>query len=112
MVRSQALEVSAVRRAQIALLAADGVRNREIAAAVGIEGIQVGRKRERFVHGGVEAIEDDPPRSGRKPRVDRAEIAHGWGRAIQRAPIHRSRRAPTDGSPRDIHPTAATCQPF
>jgi DNA-binding CsgD family transcriptional regulator len=70
MVRSQTLEVRAVRRAQIVLLAADGMGNREIAAALGIGRVQVGRWRERFVQGGVAAIEDDLPRSGRKPRVE------------------------------------------
>ncbi|MGF6931257.1 DNA-binding NarL/FixJ family response regulator [Paraburkholderia sp. UCT70] len=38
MARSQTLEVRAVRRAQIVLLAADGMGNREIAAALGIGG--------------------------------------------------------------------------
>ena len=66
MVRSQTLQVRAVRRAQIVLLAADGMGNREIAAALGIGRVQVGRWRERFVQGGVVAIEDDLPRSGRK----------------------------------------------
>jgi transposase-like protein len=51
MVRSQTLEVRAVRRAQIVLLSADGMGNREIAAALGIGRVQVGRWRERFVQG-------------------------------------------------------------
>ena len=54
MVRSKTLEVRAVRRAQIVLLAADGMGNREIAAALGIGRVQVGRWRNRFVEGGVE----------------------------------------------------------
>ena len=92
MVRSQTLEVRAVRRAQIVLLAADGMGNREIAAALGIGRVQVGRWRERFVQGGVVAIEDDLPRSGRKPRVDRAEIVRLTTQTTPEAATHWSTR--------------------
>jgi transposase len=92
MVRSQTLEVRAVRRAQIVLLAADGMGNREIAAALGIGRVQVGRWRERFVQGGVAAIEDDLPRSGRKPRVDRAEIVRLTTQTTPEAATHWSTR--------------------
>src|SRR5471030_1721801 len=92
MVRSQTLEVRAVRRAQIVLLAADGMGNREIAAALGVGRVQVGRWRERFVQGGVAAIEDDLPRSGRKPRVDRAEIVRLTTQTTPEAATHWSTR--------------------
>src|SRR5471032_1872592 len=92
MVRSQTLEVRAVRRAQIVLLAADGMANREIAAALGVGRVQVGRWRERFVQGGVAAIEDDLPRSGRKPRVDRAEIVRLTTQTTPEAATHWSTR--------------------
>src|SRR5471032_2227656 len=92
MVRSQTLEVRAVRRAQIVLLAADGMGNREIAAALGVGRVQVGRWRERFVQGGVAAIEDDLPRSGRKPRVDRAEIVRLTTQTMPEAATHWSTR--------------------
>ncbi len=52
MVRPQPLEVRAVRRSRIVLLAADGMGNREIAAALGDQaGVGNGRWRERFVRG-------------------------------------------------------------
>src|ERR1700682_4091407 len=92
MVRSQTLEVRAVRRAQIVLLAADGLGNREIAAALGIGRVQVGRWRERFIQGGVVAIEGDLPRSGRKPRVDRAEIVRLTTQTTPEAATHWSTR--------------------
>jgi transposase len=92
MVRSQTLEVRAVRRAQIVLLAADGMGNREIAAALGIGRVQVGRWRERFVQGGVAAIKDDLPRSGRKPRIDRAEIVRLTTQTTPEAATHWSTR--------------------
>ena len=72
--QSNTTEVRLARRASIVLLAADGLNNREIAHIVGVGRIQVGRWRERFVAGGLKAIEQDLPRGGRKPRVDAAEI--------------------------------------
>jgi len=92
MVRSQTLEVRAVRRAQIVLSAADGMGNREIAAALGIGRVQVGRWRERFIQGGVVAIEGDLPRSERKPRVDRAEIVRLRTQTTPEAATHWSTR--------------------
>ena len=67
-------EVRLARRAGIVLLAADGLDNGEIAELMGIGRIQVGRWRERYVQGGLKAIEMDLPRGGRKPTVDAAEI--------------------------------------
>src|SRR5690606_697690 len=72
--RSNTTEVRLARRARIVLLAADGLDNRKIAELVGVGRIQVGRWRERYAAGGLEAIERDLPRGGRKPTVDAAEI--------------------------------------
>ena len=71
---SNMTEVRLARRAGIVLLAADGLNNGEIAELMGIGRIQVGRWRERYVQGGLRAIEMDLPRSGRKPTADAAEI--------------------------------------
>ncbi len=73
-VRSQTIDVRAARRARIVLLAAQGWGNREIARELGVGRVQVGRWRDRFAQGGLAAIEADRPRSGRKPRIDAAEI--------------------------------------
>ena len=72
--QSNTTEVRLARRAGIVLLAADGLNNREIAQIVGVGRIQVGRWRERYVAGGLKAIEQDLPRGGRKPKVNAAEI--------------------------------------
>ena len=48
--------------------------DREIARELGIGRIQAARWRGRFATDGVEAIQADLPRSGRKPRIDAAEI--------------------------------------
>jgi transposase len=73
-VRSQTLDARSVRRARIVLLAADGVGNHEIARRLEISRNQVIAWRGRFAKGGLAAIESDLPRSGRKPRIDAAEI--------------------------------------
>ena len=72
--QSNTTEVRLARRASIVLLAVDGLSNREIAQIVGVGRIQVGRWRERYVAGGLKAIEQDLPRGGRKPKVNAAEI--------------------------------------
>ena len=72
--QSNTTEVRLARRAGIVLLAADGLDNHKIAELIGVGRIQVGRWRERYLAGGLKAIEQDLPRSGRKPKFDRAEI--------------------------------------
>lgn len=49
------------------LLAAQGMRNEEIAKRVGTDSHTVARWRGRFLHGGLAGLEKDAPRSGRKP---------------------------------------------
>ena len=72
--RSQTLDARTVRRARIVLLAAEGVANHEIARRLEISRGQVILWRIRFARGAVDAISGDLPRSGRKPRIDAAEI--------------------------------------
>jgi transposase len=71
---SNTAEVRLARRASIVLLAADGLDNYRIGEILGIGRIQAGRWRERYASGGFQAIEQDLPRGGRKPRIDPAEI--------------------------------------
>jgi transposase len=80
------------RRARIVLLAAAGKSNREIAAELEIGRVQVGRWRERYVEGGLAAIERDLPRGGRKPRVDAAEIVRRTTQTLPVAATHWSTR--------------------
>jgi transposase len=72
--RSSTASVRMARRAQIVLLAADGLQNEAIAAQVGVGRVQVGRWRARFAQGGIAAIEKDLPRGGRPNKTDAAEI--------------------------------------
>jgi transposase len=71
---SNTTEVRLARRAGIVLLAADGLDNHQIGEMLGIGRVQVGRWRERYAAGGLQAIAQDLPRGGRKPKVDSAEI--------------------------------------
>jgi transposase len=54
-------------RAKIALKAAAGMKNKDIAAEVGTDRLTVARWRRRFAEMGLTGIEKDEPRSGRKP---------------------------------------------
>lgn len=54
-----------VQRANIVLLAADGLENQEIARLLGVMKRTVGRWRTRFSVGGLAALEKDLPRGGR-----------------------------------------------
>ena len=86
MVRSQTTDVRTARRARIVLLAGAGQGDREIARALGIGRIQVARWRARFADGGVAAIEADLPRSGRKVRIDAAQIVRVTTQTTQTTP--------------------------
>jgi transposase len=72
--RSRTTSVRLARRAQVVLLAAQGLDNQSIAAQLNIGRVQVGRWRERYAEGGLAAIEQDLPRGGRPSTVDAAEI--------------------------------------
>ena len=72
--RSNTASVRAARRAQIVLLAARGNDNHEIAEALDVGRVQVGRWRTRYANGGLEAIVQDRPRGGRRRTIDAQEI--------------------------------------
>ena len=67
--RGRSTPARLVGRAKIVLLAAKGMRNKAIAAELGIERTIVGRWRTRFAQQGLAGIEKDAPRGGRKPRA-------------------------------------------
>ncbi len=90
--RSQTLDVRAVRRARIVLLAAEGLGNRQIGRELGIGRIQAGCWRDRFAAGALAAIEGDLPRSGRKPRIDAAEIVRRTTQTTPQGATHWSTR--------------------
>ncbi len=91
--KSNTASVRLARRAKIVLLAAEGVDNTQIAQRLGVGRIQVGRWRERFAEGGLTAIEADLPRSGRKSRIDAAEIVRLTTQTVPAASTHWSTRS-------------------
>ena len=56
-------------RAAIVLLAADGLENKEIARRLGQDKMKVGRWRQRYAKGGLQAILKDKTRPGRIPAL-------------------------------------------
>ena len=65
--RSRTCTVRQAQRAQMILLAADGLENEAIAAHVGAGRVAVGRWRQRFAEQRLAGIEKDLPRGGRRP---------------------------------------------
>jgi transposase len=63
------VEARLQQRARVILLAAQGWQNKEIAAEVGLDRRQVALWRQRFLTGGIDALRQDAPRSGRTPTV-------------------------------------------
>lgn len=87
--RSRTSPARLVERSRIVLLAAEGQENQQIAAALAITPEKVARWRNRFLEGGVTALEKDAPRPGR-PRVITA--------ANVRALIHKTTQEKPDNA--------------
>ena len=68
--RSKRTSVRLAQRAQIVLLAAQGLQNKEIAEMLGIGRVQVARWRERYLEAGLQGIERDLPRGAPPVKVD------------------------------------------
>ena len=69
--RGRSTPARLVRRAQIVLAAAAGMRNKDIAARVGTDRLSVARWRLRFAQQRLSGIEKDAPGRGRKPTLRR-----------------------------------------
>ncbi len=67
--RGRNTPVRMMERAKIVLLAAQGMRNNQIAMTVGVDSHTVARWRGRFLQSGLAGLEKDAPRSGRKPTL-------------------------------------------
>src|SRR2546428_11489165 len=63
------IEARLQQRARAILLAAQGWQNKEIAAEVNLDRRQFALWRSRFLQGGIDALRQDAPRSGRTPTV-------------------------------------------
>jgi transposase len=72
--RQRSLSARLAERARIVLLAANGLKNNQIAAQLRITPEKAARWRNRFVAGGIAALERDAPRPGRNRRITERQI--------------------------------------
>lgn len=84
--RARRAPARSVERARIVLMAADGLQNREIAADLQVTPETVARWRQRFLAGGVAALEQDAPRPGRPRTITAAQVRTVIRKTTQQAP--------------------------
>jgi len=90
--RSKRTSVRLAQRAQIVLLAAKGLQNKNIAQQLGIGRVQVARWRERYLECGVQGIERDLPRGAPPVRMDVAKLVELTTQSMPEAATHWSTR--------------------
>lgn len=90
--RSKLTSVRLAQRAHIVLLAADGLKNKDIAAQVGVGRNLVTRWRERYVQSGLAGIERDLPRGAPPMKVDVARLVELTVESTPDAATHWSTR--------------------
>jgi transposase len=72
--RSRKIPLRVVQRAQVVLMASDGIQNKEIAVKLGMSRPTVQLWRERFLAKRVSGLEKDAPRPGRLPRISERKV--------------------------------------
>lgn len=92
LVRSRLTSVRLSQRAQIVLLAAQGVRNKDIAEQLGIGRVQVARWRKRYLASGLAGIERDLPRGAPPVKVDVERLVELTTQSKPEAATHWSTR--------------------
>ena len=92
LVRSKLTSVRLSQRARIVLLAADGMRNKDIAKQLDVGRVQVARWRERFAQSRLEGIERDLPRGAPPVKVDVARLVELTTQSQPKAATHWSTR--------------------
>jgi transposase len=95
--KGRRIEARVQQRARIVLLAAQGWQNKDIAVEVGLDRRQVALWRSRFRQGGIEALQQDAPRSGRTPTVTPEVESH-----ILQVTLHSKPAAVTHWSTRTL----------
>jgi transposase len=84
--RARSASARSVERARIVLLAASGMQDRQIAAKLRIMPEKAARWRNRFLDGGLAALEKDAPRPGRTPTITPAKIQDVIRKTTQERP--------------------------
>ena len=90
--RSKRTSVRLAQRAQIVLLAAQGLQNKDIAEQLGVGRVQVARWRERYLESGLQGIERDLPRGAPPVKVDVAKLVELTTQSKPEAATHWSTR--------------------
>ena len=92
LVRSKLTSVRLAQRGRIVLLAAQGMQNKDIADALGVGRVQVGRWRDRYAESGLEGIERDLPRGAPPVKVDVGRLVELTTQTKPEAATHWSTR--------------------
>ena len=90
--RSRRTSVRLAQRAQIVLLAAQGLQNKDVAEQLGIGRVQIARWRERYLECGLQGIERDLPRGAPPVKVDVAKLVELTTQTTPEAATHWSTR--------------------
>ena len=84
--RARSAEARSVERARIVLLAATGMQDKQIAAKLRIMPEKAARWRNRFLDGGLVALDKDAPRPGRTPTITTVKIQEVIQKTTQEKP--------------------------
>ncbi len=84
--RARSAPARSVERARIVLLAAAGWQDRQIAAKLKITAAKAARWRNRFLDGGLAALDKDAPRPGRTPIITPAKVQEVIRKTTQEKP--------------------------
>jgi transposase len=84
--RARSLPARVVERARIVLRAAEGMQDKEIAQEFSITPEKSARWRNRFLEGGLAALEKDAPRPGRTPTITPARVQRVIDKTIREKP--------------------------
>ena len=90
--RSKKTSVRLAQRTRIVVLAAQGMQNKDIADALGVGRVQVGRWRDRYAQAGLPGIEQDLPRGAPPVKVDVARLVKLTTQTHPEAATHWSTR--------------------
>ena len=86
--RQRSLPARLVERARTVLRAAQGLENKQIAAQMGIMPEKVARWRNRFLEGGIAALEKDAPRPGRTRTITDGRVKQVVEMTLHRKPAN------------------------
>lgn len=86
--RQRSLPARVVERARIVLQAAEGLENQQIAKRMSITPEKVARWRNRFLQGGMAALEKDAPRTGRTRTISDRRVKKVVEMTLQQKPTN------------------------